>query len=79
MTESIRCVDRNGVAVKIGDRVSIDCTVTAIDHANCYVQVCIRAHDDRSVALKIPIDYFNAYADQVVKLPEPSGRIDRWG
>jgi hypothetical protein len=74
-----RCVDRHGVALRIGDRVSIDCTITAIDEATCFVQVCVRAHDDRAVAVKIPIDYFNAFANQVVKLPEPVGRTDRWG
>jgi len=71
-----RCVDRHGVALRLGDRVTVDCTISAIDEATCFVQVRIRANERRAVA--VPIDYFNAYADQVVKLPEPIGRTDRW-
>ena len=70
------CVDRHAVALRLGDRCTVDCTITAIDHDACYVQLQIRANEHRAV--KVPIDYFNAYADQVVKLPEPIGRTDRW-
>jgi hypothetical protein len=71
-----RCVDRHGVALRVGDRVSVDCTITAIRHTDCFVHLQIRANERRAVA--VPIDYFDAFADQVVKLPEPIGRTDRW-
>jgi hypothetical protein len=72
-----RCVDRHGVALRVGDRVSVDCTITAIDETICFVHMRIRANERRAVA--VPIDYFDAYADQVEKKPEPIGRTDRWG
>jgi hypothetical protein len=70
------CGDRAGVALRVGDRVSVDCTITAIDEAACLVQVRTRANPERATA--VPVAHFNAYADQVLKLPEPEGRIDRW-
>lgn len=76
MTEDRPCLDRHGVQLRLHDRVSVDGTITAIDHQHCYVQLRIRGNENRAVA--VTIDYFNAYADQVVKLPEPIGRTDRW-
>jgi acyl-CoA thioesterase FadM len=70
------CKDRHGVALRLGDRISVDATITAIDETHCYLQLRIRANERRAVA--VTIDFFNAYSDQVVKLPEPIGRTDRW-
>lgn len=68
--------DRQGVALRIGDRVSVDCTITAIDEAAGFLQVRTRANEQR--APQVPLAHFNAFADEVVKLPETVGRIDRW-
>jgi hypothetical protein len=70
------CVDRHGVALRVGDRVTVACTVTAIREADCCVHLQLRASERRAVVLAI--DYFTAYADQIEKQPEPPERTDRW-
>jgi hypothetical protein len=58
--------DRDGATLAIGDRVLIECIVTDVREEERFVNLQLRARED--LAVSIPINYFNVFAAQVVKL-----------